>query len=179
MAVVAAALLGVGIGAAIVATRGPGTSAANTGTPTPPPAAVTSSSTEAPSAGGSPTPASTVAPASAATATATPTPSVATSAALATGVTVTSYGFDATADAARVAGYVDVIEQGGTCTLTMTMGDRSATQSVAALADATTTSCGTLEIPRGKLGTGAWLAVLSYRSTDRAGSAPAVTIEVP
>lgn len=88
-------------------------------------------------------------------------------------------GFDVAAGAARVGGYADTLEEHGMCTLTMTLGNATATQSVDATPDATTMSCGSLEIPRGKLGTGSWLAVLSYRSTDRAGSAPAVTIEVP
>jgi len=94
-------------------------------------------------------------------------------------VTVSFSGFDVAAGAARVGGYADTLEEHGMCTLTMTLGNATATQSVDATPDATTMSCGSLEIPRGKLGTGSWLAVLSYRSTDRAGSAPAVTIEVP
>lgn len=96
-------------------------------------------------------------------------------------VAVTYSLWDPATASVEVAGYVtDIVESGGTCTLTLTSAGRTVSVTQKATADATTTSCGMLSIPRAKLpGSGALSAVLSYTSSEHAGSAPAVTVEVP
>lgn len=107
-------------------------------------------------------------------------PNVTSSAALAT-VAVTYSLWDPATASVEVAGYVtDIVEAGGTCTLTLKSAGRTVSVTQKATPDATTTSCGMLSIPRAKLpGSGALSAVLSYTSSEHAGSAPAVTVEVP
>lgn len=141
-------------------------------------ASATSSATAAPSTPAEP---SATAPAPTEAPPATPAPTAgATDAPLGTAtVTVTFSGWDAAAGAAVVGGYVDALESAGTCAVSMTRGSSVVTRSASATPDATTMSCGELSVPRAALTPGTWQAVLSYTSTTRAGSAPAVTIEVP
>ncbi|WP_315096638.1 hypothetical protein [uncultured Cellulomonas sp.] len=94
-------------------------------------------------------------------------------------VTLTFSGWDAAAGAAVVGGFVEVLEPAGSCRLTLSRGSSEITTVVAASPDATTMACGELSVPRTALTTGSWQAVLSYSSATSAGSAPAVTIEVP
>jgi hypothetical protein len=94
-------------------------------------------------------------------------------------LTITFSGYDAAAGAVSVGGFADVIETGGTCTLTLTSGSRTASVSRPATADATTTTCGTLSVPRTQLAAGSWSAVLGYVSPTSSGLSDAVTIEVP
>lgn len=94
-------------------------------------------------------------------------------------VTVTFWGYDAASPSAQVGGYAEIVESGGTCTLTLTMGEQTASTNSTATPDAATTSCGTMVVPRTDLAPGTWSAVLSYTSTTVSGTAPAVMIEVP
>jgi hypothetical protein len=94
-------------------------------------------------------------------------------------VSVTFYGWNAVAGEAQVGGYVaGVVEDGGTCTLTLTKAGVKATAVKSAAADATTTTCGRLRIPGTQLSAGTWQAVLSYRSSGHTGSSDAVAIQV-
>lgn len=108
-----------------------------------------------------------------------PEPSAPTTPQGATTVTVTTWGYDAASRQVMVAGYADVVESDGTCTLVVRNGGAEASVSVAALPDATTTSCGTLAIPRSQLSTGTWSAELRYASPTSTGAAAPITIEVP
>lgn len=95
-------------------------------------------------------------------------------------VFVTHSGWDADTGAVEAGGYIPgVIESDGTCTLTLTLGDRTATTSLAAQPDATTTSCGNLSIAGTRVSTGTWRAVLSYRSPEHAGASEPVEVRVP
>jgi hypothetical protein len=94
-------------------------------------------------------------------------------------VFVTHSGWNATTEAIEIAGSVDLLEDGGTCTLTVTQGDKEVTASRPATEDASTTSCGWLTVAGPDVDRGVWTAVLDYRSaTSRATSEP-VTVEVP
>jgi hypothetical protein len=78
------------------------------------------------------------------------------------------------------AGYVaQTVEQGGTCTLTLTLGQSEVTVSGPGAPDASSVACGGLAVPPGKLSSGTWTSVLSYSSSTSAGSSDAVPVEVP
>ena len=94
-------------------------------------------------------------------------------------VTVTFYGWNPDTKAVEVGGYVTgVVEDGGTCTLTLTKGATTVTGSTKALPDASTTACGAVAVPGNKVGAGTWRAVLSYSSDGHTGTAEAVDVEV-
>lgn len=95
-------------------------------------------------------------------------------------VVTTFHDWNATSHEVMVGGYVQgVVEDGGTCTLTLTSGSSRATGSSRAHADATTTTCGAVTVPGSDLAAGTWNAVLSYSSPKHSGKAAAVTVAVP
>jgi hypothetical protein len=78
------------------------------------------------------------------------------------------------------AGYVaQTVEQGGTCTLTLTRGQSEVTVSSPGAPDASSVACGGLTVAPGKLSSGTWTSVLSYSSSTSAGSSNAVQVDVP
>lgn len=87
-----------------------------------------------------------------------------------------------TSVAATTAGYtlsglvVGIIDNGGTCTFSMTMGTRAAKAERSGLADASGTSCGSVQISSSQLSTGTWRAVLTYSTA--AGTATSAPVEV-
>ena len=94
-------------------------------------------------------------------------------------VTITTYNAN-DSGYLSVNGYVsDIVENDGTCTLTLT---DSANKSVATtrkgLADATTTTCGESTVALSELHPGTWRAVLSYSSDTSIGTSEPVNIEV-
>lgn len=109
---------------------------------------------------------------------------VATDAAPTTGgstvdVVLTFAGFDGGSGDVQANGFAaGVIENGGTCTLTLTRGDEEVTATSQAEADATTTNCGLLETAPG-LSSGTWEAVLSYSSGTAQGQSGSIEVSVP
>jgi hypothetical protein len=94
-------------------------------------------------------------------------------------VVMTYSGWNASAKQAMAGGYVTgVIEDGGTCTLTLTHAGVSVSAQGPARPDAATTACGGLSIPGSKLSAGTWKAVLSYSSKTSTGSSSSVDIAV-
>jgi hypothetical protein len=94
-------------------------------------------------------------------------------------VSVTFYGWNPDTQAVEVGGYVTgVVEDGGTCTLTLTKGGKTVTGSTKALPDASTTACGAVTVPGDEVSAGTWRAVLSYSSAGHTGTAEAVDVEV-
>ena len=64
-----------------------------------------------------------------------------------------------------------VIENGGTCTLTLTNGSQTFTSSVAASAQGTSTNCGNITIDKSPLTTGeTYSAVVTYKSSTSSGA---------
>lgn len=95
-------------------------------------------------------------------------------------VTVTYSGWDNQAADVEVDGFVaGVVEQGGTCTLTLTSGSATVTQQHPAQADASTTQCGTVTVPGARLTAGQWRAVLGYSSATSSGASTPVSVTVP
>jgi hypothetical protein len=93
-------------------------------------------------------------------------------------VVLTYAGFDDSTGTVQANGFAaGVLEDGGTCTLTLTRGDDEVTVRSTGVADATTTSCGLLETGTG-LAAGTWDAVLSYTSDDAEGTSPSMEVEV-
>ncbi|GGL28959.1 hypothetical protein H9L10_02675 [Phycicoccus endophyticus] len=79
-----------------------------------------------------------------------------------------------------VGGYADgVTTGGGTCTATLTSGQRTLTASGPAATSASTTSCGEGLAFDLEQATGTWQLVLSFTSATASGRSSATTVEVP
>ncbi len=153
-----------------------------TGDPRTPPTTATTSATATATASpstppdplGTPTPATTPDP-GAATPTAPPAPTPAT-----VDVVVAWSSYDAASASVQASGYANVVESAGTCTLELTgPGGRTASTTVPALADATTTSCGVMSVPRSQLAAGTWNGTVRYASATSTGAAATTPVEVP
>jgi hypothetical protein len=134
------------------------------------------------------TPAGTTAAAVAETPSAAPPPVVATLPSVATDsprpqktdVVLSFVGWNTTTAAVEAGGYLSpVVEAGGTCTLALTKGSRTVTAVAPAQADASTTSCGNLAVPRTRLTAGTWTAVLRYSSRTTTGTSDPAPVAVP
>ena len=79
----------------------------------------------------------------------------------------------------EVGAYAAVVEEGGTCTLTLTGAGASATRTNDALTDVSTVSCGGFLIPGSALSTGTWSAVVTYASPSFSGTSSPVEVSVP
>lgn len=78
-----------------------------------------------------------------------------------------------------VNGFVqNIVEDGGTCTLTLKKAANVVIQSRQAVANATNTSCGQTDVALSRLSPGVWNATLSYNSTTAAGTSASVDITV-
>jgi hypothetical protein len=96
-----------------------------------------------------------------------------------TGVVITNAGWTA-AEVVEVSGFMtDVVEDGGTCRVTLTFGGDTVRAEGAGMADATTTVCGGIEVGGPDLDPGLWQAVLSYESPTSSGVSAPVTVRVP
>lgn len=84
------------------------------------------------------------------------------------------------APAYQLSGVVtDVIEDGGTCTFTLRKGAVAIQRQQPGAADATSTSCGTVEVPAAELSAGTWDASLTYTSATGTGSSATSKVVVP
>jgi hypothetical protein len=93
---------------------------------------------------------------------------------------ITQAGWAASGAAVEVSGFVaGVVEDGGTCRVTLTREGQTVTGERAALADATTTACGAFELGSADMDAGWWQAVLSYESATSSGSSGPVDVLVP
>jgi hypothetical protein len=94
-------------------------------------------------------------------------------------VVLTYAGFDAPSGTVQANGFAaGVLEDGGTCTLTLSRSGEQITVTSAASADASTTTCGLLETDPG-VGPGTWDAVLAYSSDDAQGTSQSMQVVVP
>lgn len=95
-------------------------------------------------------------------------------------VVVTYWHWSAEGGAVEAAGFVDAwVEDGGTCTLTLTRDGTVLSGEGPALSDANTTSCGTLGVPVPAGNAGDWEAVLAYESSAGRSSSEPFTVTVP
>lgn len=90
---------------------------------------------------------------------------------------IVSYGQtkDGVEVSARVPG---IVEDGGTCTLTLTKGSDKVTASKKAVSNVSEVSCGFITISNSKLSPGNWSATVSYSSDKYTGTSDKVTVEV-
>lgn len=78
-----------------------------------------------------------------------------------------------------VNGFVQgVVENGGTCTLTLTKQGVAVQQTHPGAVNASTTTCGGIVVPLDKLSSGDWQAVLSYSSTKYQGTSSSTSITI-
>jgi hypothetical protein len=93
---------------------------------------------------------------------------------------ITYSGTDPAGDGVAVGAYVaGLIEDGGTCAMTLTLDGHTASVQTDGLADASTTSCGRLVVPFSKLSPGTWTAEVTYSSPSGKTVTPAqTTVEV-
>jgi hypothetical protein len=96
-------------------------------------------------------------------------------------VALTYAGWDAPSASVEVDAFVgDLIEDGGTCTLTLSRaGTGSRVVSGAASADATTTICAPLHVAGDQLASGTWTATVTYSSASGSGSSDPAEVTVP
>ena len=93
---------------------------------------------------------------------------------------LTYYGWDATIPGVEAGGIVmDIVESGGTCTLTLRQGQSSVDVSAESVDNVSSTSCPAMTVPGDRLTPGTWLATLSYESGSSQGTGDAVEVEVP
>lgn len=95
-------------------------------------------------------------------------------------VQITYFGWNPGSGVVEVGGFVpSVVEEGGSCTLTLTQGAANASASREATANVTSTACGELVVPGDQLAPGTWSAVLSYESDGSSGASEPVEVQVP
>lgn len=81
---------------------------------------------------------------------------------------------------ATVSGYVSgVVETGGECTYTLTGPGPQVILSAEGFANASTTSCGAIEVPAGQLSRGQWSVVLDYSHRGNTVTGEPALLEVP
>ncbi|GAA4628993.1 hypothetical protein GCM10023113_35860 [Cellulomonas oligotrophica] len=108
-----------------------------------------------------------------------PTPATPGDAASVLDVVVTFSGWNDLSGAVEVGAYVPVVEDDGTCTLTLTGGSGTPTATSDGIPDASSTSCGSLTLPGSAVPSGTWTATVTYASSTSTGSSDPVTVEVP
>ena len=93
---------------------------------------------------------------------------------------ITYSGTDEAGEGVAVGAYVaGLIEQGGTCTMTLTLDGDKASVTTDGLPDAQTTSCGQLVVPYSELSPGTWAVDVTYSSPAGKNVTPAqTTVEV-
>jgi hypothetical protein len=173
-----ATLVFLGVCTACSPSAGDGPTTSAPAAPEPATAAQTES-TAAPSV--SPTSATSARPTTSAPAVPTPLGPTATTAPV-TGtsqVILTFSGWNATANAVQVSGYVAVVENDGRCRVNLSKGGSTVTAESTAYPDAGTTSCGWISVPAAQLSAGTWQAAVTYTSSTTHASSSPVTIEVP
>jgi hypothetical protein len=95
-------------------------------------------------------------------------------------VVVTYSGWTEATAQVEVGAYVSgLAESGGTCTLTLTSGSRSARSEVTGEPDAASTSCPAMAVDGDELSAGTWRAVVRYESASTSGESDPVEVVVP
>lgn len=84
---------------------------------------------------------------------------------------ISSWGQNRQTKNVEIGGYVPgILENGGTCKLTLKNSGQEITESKVANPDAQSTSCGLITIVRSRLSAGTWTATLSYISSTSEGT---------
>lgn len=97
-----------------------------------------------------------------------------------TDVKVTIVTLDYVGDGVEASGIIpSIIEEGGSCVLTLTRGDTILTSAGPASAATEATFCGLLAIKDGRLSPGTWSATVAYASNRYTGVSDILDVEVP
>jgi hypothetical protein len=92
---------------------------------------------------------------------------------------LTRWGTDAAGAITAAAGVTGVVETGGTCTLTATLGGQSRSASGSAARSATSMDCADgLSLPRSQLTAGTWTVQVSYSSSRYTGTSDTQMVTV-
>lgn len=94
-------------------------------------------------------------------------------------VVVTYLDWSASDRVVEAGAYATAVEQPGSCTLTLTSGGQTVTSSIPALTDASTMSCGGITVPRERLSSGTWTAVVIYESATSVGTSAPIEVVIP
>jgi hypothetical protein len=94
-------------------------------------------------------------------------------------VVITYAGWAPDGTGVEVSAYAAAVEGAGTCTLTLTKGTAARSQTIDALVDVSTMSCGGFLIPAGQVPTGTWTAVVAYSSATSTGQSNPIEVVVP
>lgn len=95
-------------------------------------------------------------------------------------VALTFAEWDAPSASVQVNAFVGgLVEDGGTCTLTLSRGADTRTAAVPGSADAATTICAPMTVPADQLGSGTWQARVTYSSATAMGASEPVEVSVP
>lgn len=98
----------------------------------------------------------------------------------ATGSSIVFITLDVVGDRVEASGMLpEVVEEGGTCTLTLRQGSQLRTVEGDTAAGPQSTYCSLLTVPTAELASGDWAATLSYASAARSGTSAASTVSVP
>lgn len=94
-------------------------------------------------------------------------------------VIISSWGQNPDDKSMEINGFVSgVIENGGTCSLSLKKDNKTVTASRKSIADAQVTTCGLIVIKHAKLSVGTWQAVLRYESPKSRGTSTPINVEV-
>jgi len=94
-------------------------------------------------------------------------------------VVITYAGWEDSTSSVEVGAYAALLDSAGQCTLTLTQTGTTRTQTIDALVDVSTMSCGGFQIGRGDLAPGTWTAVVAYESAASSGTSEPVEVVVP
>jgi len=72
-----------------------------------------------------------------------------------------------------------VVENGGTCTATLSQGSQVVTQASSGTINSSTTQCGTIDIPMSKFSSaGSWSLVVTYKSSTSSGTSGSMEVSL-
>lgn len=94
-------------------------------------------------------------------------------------VVQTYASFDKTTGVTAGGFVAQTVEDGGSCTLTLTGDGTTVKVDAPATPDASSTACGALTVPPGKVSSGRWTSVISYSSATSEGTSPSMQVVVP
>lgn len=94
-------------------------------------------------------------------------------------VLITYASWEDSSSSVEVGAYAALVEPAATCTLTLTQGSITRTQTIDALTDVSTMSCGGFQVARSELTPGTWTAVVTYGSATSSGTSAPVEVTVP
>lgn len=94
-------------------------------------------------------------------------------------VLITYASWEDASTSVEVGAYAALVEPAATCTLSLSQGSVTRSQTIDALTDVSTMSCGGFQVARSELAPGTWTAVVTYESVTSSGASAPVEVTVP